>query len=201
VLGAIALLAVGGAAAAVLASGVLSNKSSHATTVIVRTHTQPSGGGGGAPSSGGTSTAGGSGTGGSATFNGNDYTATYPAGWEVVEQDAPVSNYTETKFQAPDGSATVLIDRTSGSPQDPAREAEAVRKQTRKTSGYQEISFQSTTLAGAPAQEWDFSLPSGERVDYFFNWNDGRYAVLGEGPDSATALAQAQATAESIAGG
>lgn len=198
------VLAVGGVAAGLITTGALNHTTTTTTTLIVRNNTRtltvtaPSNASsGGLTSQSGTSPPA-SGGAGLATYRGSFYTASYPAGWTLLEQDEPVSTYTETKFEAPDRSVTVLIDRTPGGPVDPALEAQGVEKETSRTSGYRRLRFQPITLGGRAAFEWEFSLPSGRRVDVFMNVGGGRYAVLGYGADFAAALTTARQVAESI---
>jgi serine/threonine protein kinase len=197
------LLLLGGVAIALAASGVFKSKSSgpeKQTTVVIRqpvagqtsamptaTVTTPAPTPEPEPEPSGT-----------ATYRAPTYAADYPAGWTVVSDNADKGPYTETKLQSPDGSAAVLIDRTPGDPQDPQLEATDVERQTARTPGYRRIAFEPTTLGGRAAWKWVFELPSGRRVDYFTNLAGGRFAVLGSGPDSATAQRAARAVAASL---
>jgi predicted Ser/Thr protein kinase len=197
------VLLVGGVAIALAAGGVFKSKTSapeKQTTVVIRqpvagqtsamptaTVTTPAPAPEPEPEPSGT-----------ATYRAPTYAADYPAGWTVVSDNADKGPYTETKLQSPDGSAAVLIDRTPGDPQDPQLEAADVESQTAKTPGYRRIAFEPTTLGGRPAWKWVFELPSGRRVDYFTNLAGGRFAVLGSGPDYATAQTAARAVAASL---
>jgi hypothetical protein len=135
---------------------------------------------------------------GNATFRSGTYTVDYPTGWTILEHDVDKGAYTETKMQSPDGSAAILIDRTPGPPLDPAAEAQGVEVETAKTPGYQRLKFHAVTIGGRIVWEWVFDLPSGRRYDYFTNQGGGRFAVLGTGPDSATARRAARLVVSSI---
>jgi protein kinase-like protein len=199
-----AALAIAGVAVALAASGVIGGKSSDKgpTTVIIRnpaaaqtaaqpTATTPAGPGTSTPTTPSSAT-------GTQSYTSATYSADYPAGWSIVEDDVDMGAYTETKFQSPDASAAVVIDRTPGAPLDPQSEAEGVEKDTKKTPGYRLISFDHTTLGGRPGFKWVFDLPSGRRVDFFTNTGGGRFAVLGSGPDFSSAHAAARIVAESL---
>jgi serine/threonine protein kinase len=195
-----AVLAVAGAAAALVATGAFKSSKNSAATVTVEspaaapsaepaaTVTTP------APPAESTPPA----ETGTATYTAGTYAADYPAGWAIVEDDVDKGAYTETKFQSPDGSAAVLIDRTPGSPLDPPLEAQGVEVDTARTPGYRRLVFHRTTLGGKPGFVWIFQLPSGPRVDYFTNVGGGRFAVLGTGSDFATARVAARSVAASL---
>jgi hypothetical protein len=137
-------------------------------------------------------------TGDTSVYSAATYSADYPAGWSILEDDASKGKYTETKIESPDGGAAVVIDRTPGNAQDPQTEAEGVERSTARTPGYSRVAFAPIDLGGRPGFEWVFDLPAGRRVDFFTNTGGGRFAVLGEGTDFTTALATARAVAESL---
>jgi hypothetical protein len=195
-------LAIAGTAAALLATGAFDSGSSSdkSTTVIVRdpaatapaakpaprTTTQPA-----APPDDTT-------VADTDTYTTDTYSADYPSGWSVTEDDVDKGAYSETKIESPGGGATVLIDRTPGSPQDPQAQAEGVERDTATTPGYRRISFGTADLGGRPGFIWVFELPSGRRVDFFTNAGGGRFAILGHGTDFATAESAARTVAETL---
>jgi hypothetical protein len=197
-----ALLAVAGAVAALIASGALdggSDGGQQAATVTVRDQVAP------APQeepqpeepvqepepAPPADT-------GTETYSSASYSAEYPSGWLLVDDDVSKGAYTETKFESPDGTATVVIDRTPGAPLDPREAAEGVEADTSQTSGYRRVRFAPVTLGGREGFEWVFDLPSGRRADFFTNVGDGRFAVLGHGEDFGTAYDAAHAVASSL---
>jgi protein kinase-like protein len=194
-------LAIAGVAVALAATGVLGGKSGKTQTTVIISNPAA-----GAASAQPTATTPASTppattpppTTRTETYATGTYSAEYPAGWSIVEDDVDMGAYSETKFQSPDAGAAVVIDRTAGAPLDPQTAAQGVEQDTAKTPGYSRISFDHTTLGGRPAFKWVFSLPSGRRVDFFTNAGGGRFAVLGSGPDFATAHATARMVAESL---
>jgi serine/threonine protein kinase len=196
----VTILVLGGVAIALAAAGVFSSKSSPpptTKTVIIQNPVQPS-----AQPTTPTTTprvaAPPPRASATATYRAGTYTVDYPIGWTIVERDVDKGAYTETKMQSPDGSAAVLIDRTPGAPLDPRVEAEGVEVDTAKTPGYRRVKFQSATIGGRIVWEWVLDLPSGRRYDYFTNQSGGRFAVLGTGPDSASARKAARLVVSSI---
>jgi hypothetical protein len=202
------VVALAGIAAALLAAGVFTSSPQKATTVIVRNRVTapavrqpgktrskaPSGGTGpttSPPPSGGSAP-------GTTLYSSQAYSADYPSGWLVAEDSVDKGSYRETKFQSPDGSATVVIDRTPGQPLDPQTEAAGVEAATSRTPGYQRIAFQPVTIGARPGFKWVFDLPAGRRIDYFTNFGGGRFAVLGHGSDYAAASSAAGAVADSL---
>jgi hypothetical protein len=198
------LLALGGVAIALAAAGVFSSGSggsTSTTTIIIRNpaaaaqSAQPTKPANTAPPP---ATAPPQGSSGTIAYTPGPYTADYPAGWSIVEDNVNMGAYTEAKIQNPSGSAALLIDRTPGSPLDPQTEAQGVESQTAKTPGYQRVSFGPTTLGGKPGWEWVFGLASGPRVDYFTNSGGGRFAVLGTGSNFSAAMRAARGVAASL---
>ena len=196
------VLALAGMAAALIAGGALDGDGGKATTVLVRDPPQAD-----APRANDargrddTTTdrppdSGASGE--TLAYSSGTYSADYPADWALVEDDIDKGAYTQTKFVSPGGSATVVIDRTPGAPLDPIDEALEVEQGTAATPGYRRITLERTTIGGRPAAKWVFDLPEGRRVDYFVDFEGGRYAVLGHGPDFATASRVAREVAESL---
>jgi serine/threonine protein kinase len=199
----VALVAIAGAAVALAAAGVFSPKSSRpaATTVIIRnpvaaaTSAQPTAT---SPPPAGSTPTPPPATGATATYTSGTYSADYPGGWSILEDNVDKGAYSETKLQSPDASAAVLIDRTPGTPLDPRAEAQGVETATARTAGYGRIAFQRVPLGGRPGFRWVFDLPSGRRVDFFTNTGGGRFAVLGDGPDFAGAFRAARLVATSL---
>jgi serine/threonine protein kinase len=191
------LLLLGGVAAALVATGAFEKSDSKQTTVIVR-ETTPAATDEGTPTDTGPTGPATDPPPESATYQGATYAADYPAGWTIVSDEDDKGAYTETKLQSPDGDATVVIDRTPGSPVDPETAARGVERETAKTPGYVRISFGATDLGGRDGFQWVFELPSGRRVDFFTNAGGGRFAVLGHGSDYASAEVAARMVAESL---
>lgn len=193
------LLLIGGVAIALAAGGVFKSKSApeKQTTVVIKqpvaaeTSAQPT-------ATVTTPAPAPEPSGGPASYRAPTYAADYPAGWTIVSDYADKGAYTETKMQSPDGRAAVLIDRTPGDAQDPQLEAQGVESQTAKTPGYRRIAFEPATVGGRAAWKWVFDLPSGRRIDYFTNLAGGRFAVLGSGPDFASAQKAAREVASSL---
>ena len=194
-----ALLVVGAAVAALLASGAFEgSEEPRSTTVIVRETAPAADGGETTPGSGTAEEDDPASAGETASYTSGTYSADYPADWQVLSDDVDKGAYTETRFQSPDGAATVLIDRTPGAPLDPAAAAQEVESATAKTPGYRRVEFEPVELGGRPGFKWVFDLPSGRRVDYFTTVGGTSFAVLGHGSDYSRAEAVARDVAESL---
>ena len=190
-----AVLGAGILAGALLAAGVFDQES---TKPAGKTTTVP------APAKGGD----GGGNGGSGskavasdfvTYTTDAYSADYPSGWRIAEDNVPKKGYSETKFVEPGGSAFVLIDRSPTRDQPPEVSAAGVERQTAaKTPGYTRLSFEPTTVNGKDAFEWTFSVGSKRRIDIFLAEGGDGYAVLGEDPDFESATGMARHVAGSI---
>jgi serine/threonine protein kinase len=134
-----------------------------------------------------------------ATYSTGAYTADYPAGWRITEDNVLHTTYTQTTFEAPDGSASVLIDRSPGQDASPQASAEDVEKQTAaKTADYQRLSFESTTLNGKDAFEWTFQEGSTRKIDIFLVEGGDGYAVLGKGAPFDSVISMTRHVAGSI---
>ena len=202
VVAALAVLALGGAAAALLATGALESgggsttvvrqvtTAGGTTTTTTETTEQPTTSTQEQTTSGGEE--------GSASYTADGYSAQLPSDWTLVSDDVSKGAYSETKIESPDGSATVVIDRTPGAPIDPETAAAEVERDTRTTPGYSRVAWHSVDLGGKPGWEWVFDLPTGRRADYFTNVGSGRFAVLGHGSDYETARATAESVAQSL---
>jgi tRNA A-37 threonylcarbamoyl transferase component Bud32 len=132
------------------------------------------------------------------TYTASSYTAEYPAGWKVAEDDVPKTTYSRTKFVSPDKSQSVLIDHSPGADNPPSESAAAVEAATAKTPGYTRLSFDATTINGADAFEWTFELGSTRKIDIFLTAGGDGYAVLGEGADFEKVIGYARDVAASI---
>jgi hypothetical protein len=127
------------------------------------------------------------------------YTAEYPAGWQITEDNVLKTTYSRTAFEAPDGSASVLIDRSPGKTSSPQSNAETVESQTRATTpGYQRLSFEPTTLNGNDAFEWTFQEGSTRKIDIFLVAGGDGYAVLGKGSPFDSVIGMTRHVAGSI---
>jgi len=109
------------------------------------------------------------------------YNVEIPSGWEQEENDEPISNYLESTWRDPaEPNTAVLIDsQTPGGSGSPLVDAESVRSQTSRSSGYREGSLTTTTLNGLPAARWVFDVDEDRRVDYFIESCGEGIAVLG----------------------
>jgi hypothetical protein len=115
-------------------------------------------------------------------YTSDDYSAEYPADWSIGEDDVVKTTYSRTTFEAPDGSQ-VLIDHSPSQDAAPEVSAQKVEQETARTSGYQRLSFESTTLGDREAFEWTFQLGSERKIDIFLTAGGDGYAVLGTGAD------------------
>jgi len=115
-----------------------------------------------------------------------------------VEDDVPKTDFNRTRFESRDGAATVSIDRNPGEDKTPAQKAGEVRRALLGQSGYEELDFGPTSIAGEPAYELDFNDPEGRKLAIYRNIDGTNYSVLGEGSDSENALAAARRVARSI---
>jgi hypothetical protein len=109
------------------------------------------------------------------------YTVAVPSDWVQEESDEPNGSYVESVWRNPaEPNTAILIDSESPAPSvSPLASAEAVRAQTSQSSGYRELAFEPTSLAGLPAARWVFDVSGDRRVDYFVNQCDVGIAVLG----------------------
>jgi hypothetical protein len=119
-------------------------------------------------------------------FQGHLYSADVPVGWTPEEVETRPSTYYESHWRNPgDEDTSVLIDsqiHTANS--DAAEDAEGVREETARSSGYRELAFEETTLQGLQAVRWVFEVEGDRRVDYFvINCGIG-FGVLGSSSPS-----------------
>lgn len=129
------------------------------------------------------------------------YTARYPAGWRVAEDEAPLGAFRRTRFVGPQDAASVLVDRTPGGWSSVTRKAREVEAVTARSPGYRRVRFRTTALAGRPGFAWTFAIgrgPAAQRVDYFRAEGSDGYAILGTGRPSPSVAAAARLVASSI---
>jgi hypothetical protein len=109
----------------------------------------------------------------------------YPASWRIVEAERAEGGgvYFRTTLVSAAGTEIIDIDRTPHDPLSPGQKAASVENATAAhTSGYQPISFSSTTIARRPAVIWEFILngqPHPARIDIFQKLGGSGYAVYG----------------------
>jgi hypothetical protein len=117
----------------------------------------------------------------STTYSQSLYSVEIPSEWVQETSDEPNGRYVESVWRNPaEPNTAILIDAESPAPSvAPIVSAESVRAQTSQSSGYSELAFEPTTLAGLPAARWVFDVPGDRRVDYFTNICDAGIAVLG----------------------
>jgi serine/threonine protein kinase len=132
-------------------------------------------------------------------FTTGAFSFSYPAGWRVVEAEHSNGAFLRTKIASPDGSETVIVDRTPGERADPAAKARAVEREVAaQTPGYKRIAFAPAPLADRSVFVWKFlqAPPPPARIDVFEQVGDSGFAVLGEAQTldqiTPTALAVAQ---------
>ena len=114
-------------------------------------------------------------------FSQNLYSVEVPTGWVQESSDEPNSTYYESVWRNPaEENTSILVDAQTPSPGvPPIVSAEEVRAQTSQSSGYRELAFESTTVAGSPAARWVFEVSGDRRVDYFVNSCTVGLAILG----------------------
>jgi hypothetical protein len=135
------------------------------------------------------------------------YTASYPPGWTVAENNAPISGgaYYETRFVSPGGGTLIDIDRTPSDPDSAQQAAKSVAAASSGEAGYRQLAFTALTLAGAPAWKWAFLAPASGRItlsgyhdDLFRRIDGGRYATLGVGGGRGATSRRTERVATSI---
>jgi hypothetical protein len=119
-------------------------------------------------------------------FQGHLYSAEVPVGWTPEEVETHPSTYYESHWRDPeDENTSVLIDsQIHTADSDAAEDAEGVREETARSSGYRELAFEETTLQGQQAVRWVFEVEGDRRVDYFvINCGVG-FGILGSSSPS-----------------
>jgi hypothetical protein len=183
--GALALV-IAGIAVVILTASSSQSAASDATTIASSSNTssstQSSGSGDTTSSTtsqatGSSSTASSSAT--QAGFRNEDFTASPPAGWTMVENGTRMPGYVETKWVRPGSSGDLVkVDVSPGSIP-PLRAANQVRALLTKEDGYRQVSFGPADLTSGPSAEWIFTVPGSERVDFFFTVCGMDFAALG----------------------
>jgi hypothetical protein len=114
-------------------------------------------------------------------FSQSLYSVEVPTGWVQESSDEPNSTYYESVWRDPgEENTSILVDAQTPAPGvPPIVSAEEVRAQTSQSSGYRELAFESTVVAGSPAARWVFEVSGDRRVDYFINSCTVGLAVLG----------------------
>jgi hypothetical protein len=124
-------------------------------------------------------------------FYGDLYSATVPAGWvqEEFEDLASDGSYIENTWNSPDGSEALKIDMSPGEPQDPTESAELIADGLEGAGETVYAINQEVIRGGLLGTELAFSASSApsERSDFFFNFGDNGFAVLGSAYDLSTA--------------
>jgi tRNA A-37 threonylcarbamoyl transferase component Bud32 len=133
-----------------------------------------------------------------ATYTGGSYTARYPDGWRIAEDDVLKTTYSRTKFVSPGGAQSVLIDHSPGADNPASESAAAVESQLSQSENYVRHSFEETTVGGRPAVEWTFEIDDERKIDIFLTAGGDGYAVLGEGADFQTVIGITRDVAASI---
>jgi serine/threonine protein kinase len=142
-------------------------------------------GGGGKGGDGGTSGGDGSSSPRLVSASTSDFTIRVPEGWGRTDT-ALTKSIQRTEWSSDtDAGTTVLVDALPGSATPTEQRARNTRANTSQRSGYKELAFGSTTIAGNDAWEWRYTLPGrGEVVDWFLNQCGDGFAVQGKAPQS-----------------
>jgi len=124
-------------------------------------------------------------------FYGSFYSVTIPAGWaqEEVEDWASDGSYIENTWNSPDGSEALKIDMSPGEPKDPTESAEIIAGDL-EAAGQTVYSINRDVFrGGVVGTELAFRADSDppERSDFFFEFGDNGFAVLGSAYDLDTA--------------
>jgi serine/threonine protein kinase len=189
-----ALLGAALLAGGLFAAGVFDSGSSKPAAETTSSSSQSNSSGGGSDSSDKTVT---SSSDDYTAYSTEGYSAEYPAGWRIDQDDVLKTTYSRTSFVAGDGSE-IDIDHSPGQSADPETSATQVEADTAKTPGYKRLSFESTTLGGRDAFEWTFQIGSDRKIDIFLTAGGDGFAVLGKGPDFESVIGQARHVAGSI---
>jgi hypothetical protein len=108
------------------------------------------------------------------------YEAEVPDGWDALENEAPHGEFLRSKWRDPDDPNTSdLIDAIAGEKLSAEEKAASIRAATSSSTGYSEISFGPSEVAGLAGVKWVFQIRGDQRVDYFLNRCSTGIAVLG----------------------
>ncbi len=156
-------------------------RSAVTSTAETATPSSAAGTGSSEPAAGTEAPAEASSSGANTTYSQSLYTVEIPSEWAQESSDEPNGRYVESVWRSPaEPNTAILIDAESPAPSvAPIVSAESVRAQTSQSSGYGELAFEPTTLAGLPAARWVFDVSGDRRVDYFTNICNVGVAVLG----------------------
>jgi hypothetical protein len=138
-----------------------------------------------------------------ARFNGNGFAFSYPAGWQVVENQRSLGAFIRTKVVSPDGQQLLIVDRVPEDAMTPKARAISVSQSTARTPGYQLVSLAPLPLGTRNAFLWSFQLigqPLPARFDIFQRLGTSGYAVLAEGPALSQVSHVALTVARALAG-
>lgn len=138
-----------------------------------------------------------------ARLHANGFTFSYPASWQVVENQRPLGAFIRTKVVSPDGQQVLIVDRVPRDTMTPEARAISVSQSTARTPGYELVSLAPATLGDRSAFTWSFRLtrePLPARFDVFQQLGTSSYAVLAEGPALTAVSRLALTAAQSLAG-
>jgi serine/threonine protein kinase len=143
------------------------------------------GGDGGSNGDGGSSGGGGSSSPRLVPASASAFSISAPEGWGRTDV-ALTKSIERTEWTSDtDAGVSVLVDALPGSATPTEQRARNTRANTSQRSGYEELAFKATTLAGNDAWEWRYTLPGrGEVVDWFLNQCGDGFAVQGKAPSS-----------------
>lgn len=124
----------------------------------------------------------------STLLEGRYFSLSYPSDWDVETVDEPKGGYLDTTIRSSDDAdVMVRVDVTPGSGAAPAQVAREVEAYLVRQSGYRQIGFETTTLNGYEAFNWEFVVRQDgvllRKADVFFTTAEGdSYAVLVQAP-------------------
>lgn len=120
-------------------------------------------------------------------YHGSDFSIAYPASWSLdTREQFTNGTYYDTSVRGP-GSLLLRVDMTPGAPPDLYEASSAVVNALRRQSGYRELAYHPSTIAGYPALRWEFEVPEHgitvRKTDVFFTDRNGNgFAVLTQAP-------------------
>ena len=121
------------------------------------------------------------------SFDGTEYHATLPPGWEQQEREkvARDGSYIENTWASPDGEEELLVDESPTDPADPARSVAKIAADVRQAGENVFAVRNGVERDGIEGSELDFEAGAGlpERADFFFDIGDAGFAVLASGHD------------------